>query len=427
MNDSQDDVGQTQSFASAQKEKKEQQHESSKKATKVIAKGAAMYAGGPEAGAAVDMAAKTKAGDKILNKGADVIDKNPALAKAAKKLDDSGITDKADQALSLAGGMNGGAGAAASQGGQAANAANGANAANQANAAQNASKAGGASTELGGGSSGTGGGSSFLDNAKDMFNPFKGRDDDNKPDDQQQGDDSVLSGKIKVPAIVKVALISMAPIIIIVLLIAMIISIIGGVFADFTEALGISQFLGLPAGSYSEVKTTEAEQRYYQRIKEVQEEYEKENKSVNVMYLVSVYHVANYHKHSIDYDYMTKGRIEEIADAIIEYNQYLLKGDIDRKKELLRNIADNLEPKRSELKSICHNAAEKFFNLVNTMNIRHNNCNPNDEKKYNPKFANMNVDEQEECYDLIYEQALFLYMNIEQKERNKKIEQYKKA
>ncbi len=118
---------------------------------------------------------------------------------------------------------------------------------------------------------------------------------------------------------------------------------------------------------------------------------------------------------------------EEIADAIIEYNQYLLKGDIDRKKELLRNIADNLEPKRSELKSICHNAAENFFNLVNTMNIRHNNCNPNGKKKYNPKFANMTVDEQEECYDLIYEQALFLYMNIEQKERNKKIEQYKKA
>ena len=379
MNDSQDDVGQTQSFASAQKEKKEQQHESSKKATKVIAKGAAMYAGGPEAGAAVDMAAKTKAGDKILNKGADVIDKNPALAKAAKKLDDSGITDKADQALSLAGGMNGGAGAAASQGGQAANAANGANAANQATAAQNASKAGGASTELGGGSSGTGGGSSFLDNAKDMFNPFKGRDDDNKPDDQQQGDDSVLSGKIKVPAIVKVALISMAPIIIIVLLIAMIISIIGGVFADFTEALGISQFLGLPAGSYSEVKTTEAEQRYYQRIKEVQEEYEKENKSVNVMYLVSVYHVANYHKHSIDYDYMTKGRIEDIADAMLkkETNDgetYYYYSEEYFRDNLTNKIFKNYFPltsksKREKYTNEVFEYIEKYYQMIEYNNL----------------------------------------------------------
>lgn len=118
---------------------------------------------------------------------------------------------------------------------------------------------------------------------------------------------------------------------------------------------------------------------------------------------------------------------EDKANVIIEYNQYLLKGNIERKKQLLRNIADDLEPKRSILKSICRKAADNFFCLVNTMNIRHNNCNANDKSNYNPIFANMTAEEQEECYDLIYEQALFLYINLEQQVINKKIEQYKNA
>lgn len=117
---------------------------------------------------------------------------------------------------------------------------------------------------------------------------------------------------------------------------------------------------------------------------------------------------------------------EDIAAAIIEYNQYLLKGNIGRKGELLRNIAGHLEPRRSELNNICLKESKHFFELVNTMNIRHNNCNPNDKPKFNPKFANMSLEEQEEWYDLIYEQALFLYMNLEQQERNKVIENYKK-
>ncbi|MBQ8132254.1 MAG: hypothetical protein IJ193_07165, partial [Bacilli bacterium] len=85
-----------QSSASMQQDKRQQEKDSTKKLTKTAAKGAAMYFAGPEGGAAVDMASKTKAGDKILNKGAEALDKNPAVRKAAKKLDDAGVIDKAD-------------------------------------------------------------------------------------------------------------------------------------------------------------------------------------------------------------------------------------------------------------------------------------------------------------------------------------------
>lgn len=78
--------------------------DSNKKAAKVAAKGAATYAAGPAGGAAVDLAAKTPIGDKILNKGGDLLNKIPGMSKATKKLDDSGALDAADKGISAAAG-----------------------------------------------------------------------------------------------------------------------------------------------------------------------------------------------------------------------------------------------------------------------------------------------------------------------------------
>ena len=61
------------------------------------------------------------------------------------------------------------------------------------------------------------------------------------------------------------------------------------------------------------------------------------------------------------------------------------------------------------------------------MNIRHNNLDPADKVKYNPVFASYKPAEQEEWYDLIYEQALMLFMLLKQQDRNRKIDTYKQA
>lgn len=118
-------------------------------------------------------------------------------------------------------------------------------------------------------------------------------------------------------------------------------------------------------------------------------------------------------------------KIPELADTIIEYNHYLLKGDIYKKRIILKTIADALEPKRKELDQICKSNSDDFFELVNTMNVRHNNLDPSATKLYNPKFASLTSEQQEEWYDLIYEQALGLFVALEQQERNKKIKAYK--
>ena len=115
----------------------------------------------------------------------------------------------------------------------------------------------------------------------------------------------------------------------------------------------------------------------------------------------------------------------DLANEIISYNHHLLKGDIESKKAILKNIADALEPKRKELKSINVTIESDFFYLVNTMNIRHNNCDSKDSKKYNEKFDKLSNVEKEEWYDEIYQEGLMAFLILEQAKRNVRINEFK--
>ena len=97
--DSYDNSNEGTDIAAAQREHKEKQQEATKKNLKTGAKAAGAYFGKGAGAKAVDTAANTKAGDKILNKGAELINKNKHLANASEKLNDSGITDLADKVI----------------------------------------------------------------------------------------------------------------------------------------------------------------------------------------------------------------------------------------------------------------------------------------------------------------------------------------
>lgn len=80
---------------------REQSSEAGKKTAKVAAKAAADYFTGGKGGAIVDKLADTKLGNQILNQAGKVIDKDPIVNKAARKLNDSGALDAADKGLSM--------------------------------------------------------------------------------------------------------------------------------------------------------------------------------------------------------------------------------------------------------------------------------------------------------------------------------------
>lgn len=105
--------------------------------------------------------------------------------------------------------------------------------------------------------------------------------------------------------------------------------------------------------------------------------------------------------------------VAEILDnensmKIIEYNHYLLKGDLQRKKEILFALGNEFEPLRDKLekngyKMIVSDAGH----LLNNMNIRHNNC---EGEHYQEHTANLSSEELEKWYDKTYDVLLFAFM-----------------
>lgn len=65
--------------------------------------------------------------------------------------------------------------------------------------------------------------------------------------------------------------------------------------------------------------------------------------------------------------------------------------------------------------------------MVNSMNVRHNNCDAADKKKYNAKFATLTSQEQEDWYDEIYQECLMAFLMLEQANREKRIAAFKSA
>lgn len=112
---------------------------------------------------------------------------------------------------------------------------------------------------------------------------------------------------------------------------------------------------------------------------------------------------------------------DSLAKIILEYNHYLLKGDLERKKAILLKIAHVLESKKQEIKKINYQLHSDYSYLINNFNIRHNNCDISNTKNYNEKFVKMSDQEKEEWYDEIYQMGLLIFLLLENKEKSTKI------
>lgn len=106
---------------------------------------------------------------------------------------------------------------------------------------------------------------------------------------------------------------------------------------------------------------------------------------------------------------------------LLEYNHYVLKGDLERKKNILVKIGNALEPKKYEIKGINNQLYKDYFYLINNMDIRHNNCDSSDKSNYNKYFDKLTIKEKEEWYDEIYQMGLLIFLLLENKERSTRI------
>lgn len=116
---------------------------------------------------------------------------------------------------------------------------------------------------------------------------------------------------------------------------------------------------------------------------------------------------------------------EYIADEVIQYNHYLLKGDMETKKKILLSLGAKLEPQRNNLKEVNKNLESNIFFMLNNLNIRHNNCDVSNEKNYKKYIANMSKEILEEYYDELYQMILLAFLLIDNVDRMKKIDELK--
>ena len=112
---------------------------------------------------------------------------------------------------------------------------------------------------------------------------------------------------------------------------------------------------------------------------------------------------------------------DSLAKIILEYNHYLLKGDLEKKKNILVKIANALEPLKGEIKATNYQLYKDYFYLINNMDIRHNNCDSSDTSNYNAYFDKLTLKEKEEWYDEIYQMGLLIFLLLENKERSTKV------
>lgn len=109
------------------------------------------------------------------------------------------------------------------------------------------------------------------------------------------------------------------------------------------------------------------------------------------------------------------------AKAILEYNRFNLKGDLEGKRKLLKQIGDFIEPtlqKRNKLQAPLNELADDVSFCLNNLNIRHNNK----EGKYKKDFLGTLPDKDlEVLYDDAYRTALLLIELSTQAESHNRI------
>ena len=342
---------------------KQKDHENAKNTARVAAKAAGVYFGGSAGGKAVDLVAKTKAGDKVLEKGAKAIERTP-LKKISNKANDSGLMNMADKAIDASSGggdslASGGKLGASGISGLGKNTGGGQGGSLP---SSNVPKVGGADAN----SSADSGGrniaglpsrkkSSILGNRDDDFSS------DNDSDAKGFGNFKVLSNPIA-----KIAIISFAPFIILFFLFFLIIAFVGGIFSDYDDAFGISQASGDETGGVYFSATNPEQQEYFDRIMELKSKYQASGKTVDPLKVVAVFHVLKSYGADLTYEDLTDSVISEVIDAMFDGNMY---SDEVFQNNLMNKIIPDYFPgiSESECEIIVANIfgyIEDYYNIV---------------------------------------------------------------
>lgn len=115
----------------------------------------------------------------------------------------------------------------------------------------------------------------------------------------------------------------------------------------------------------------------------------------------------------------------ELGIKVLRYNHYMLKGNLQAKKDILLALGADVEPKRKQIKLIDKDLEDGIFYILNNLHLRHNNKTEGD-KYYNQATADMDESTLEFWYDELYQMILLAYLQLDQVNRNVRFKELKK-
>ena len=340
----------TESYAANRAKKKEAEKEATKKALKTTAKGIATVQGSPAAGQAVELASKTKAGDKILNKGAEALNRIPNMGKTMKKLDDKKVIDTADKAIDIAG----------------ANPQSATGSVTGAQAAKSTAESGIAKQ----GTDATSSSSSVLDKKKPSKPNFLEDDSNSSGNQKPEGIfEGIFSGSIALKAGIGAFVIGIFLILIFLIGLAQ----GSGIIASYDDALGVSNATGGDTGDIDYESSDPDAQAFFERVNDVKQSFQMQGKSLNAVYISAVFNVLNQHNAKLDYKDMTTAVITDIANAMFSGNSF---SEDTFKQNLINNIFPSYLPGKSKdtYEIMAEEVFEYYENYLSLIGAESSNC-----------------------------------------------------
>ena len=115
-----------------------------------------------------------------------------------------------------------------------------------------------------------------------------------------------------------------------------------------------------------------------------------------------------------------------LSHKVLRYNHYVLKGNLQAKKDILLALGADLEPKRDQIKALDAKLEDGIFYILNNLHLRHNNKTEGD-KWFKQAVADMDNATLEYWYDELYPMMLLAYLQLDQVERNKNVKLLKQT
>ena len=113
------------------------------------------------------------------------------------------------------------------------------------------------------------------------------------------------------------------------------------------------------------------------------------------------------------------------AFLLYEYTSSLYKGNIEKKREILRGLAHNIEGliqkgKDKSQPTLMQDICNTLGSCLNNFNIRHNNIDSQKESSYKAELEKFTNEDWEEIYDATYDLILDVYLLEEYQTKTKK-------